>query len=125
MDPLTLLTVFAPVVMDGAKALIGKWTDNKPAITSAEDYLKIQDADIRKLEAIAKLDAPSGETYKWVSAIRSMQRPVVVMVVLLVWVFAIFFVTDAERLNLVSNLASAVFFYLFGERGLGYIKAKK
>lgn len=123
MDPLTLLTVFAPVVMDGAKALIGKWTDNKPAVTSAEDYLKIQDADIRKLEAIAKLDAPNGETYKWVSAIRSMQRPVVVMVVLLVWVYAI--VTDLPQVDTVSNLASAVFFYLFGERGLGYIRAKK
>ena len=122
MDPLTLLTVFAPVVMDGAKALIGRFTGNKPAILTTEDYTKVQDADIRKLEAIAKLDVPAGETYKWVNAVRSMQRPVVVASVLLAWVYAV--VTNSAQVDNVSNLASAVFFYLFGERGLGYIKKK-
>lgn len=122
MDPLTLLTVFAPVVMDGAKALIGRFTGNKPAIVTTDDYAKVQDADIRKLEAIAKLDVPAGETYKWVNAVRSMQRPVVVASVLLAWVYVV--VTDSAQVDNVSNLASAVFFYLFGERGLGYIKKK-
>ena len=122
MDPLTLLTVFAPVVMDGAKALIGRFTGNKPAIVTTEDYAKVQDADIRKLETIAKLDVPAGETYKWVNAVRSMQRPVVVASVLLAWVYAV--VTNSAQVDNVSNLASAVFFYLFGERGLGYIKKK-
>lgn len=122
MDPLTLLTVFAPVVMDGAKALIGRFTGNKPAIVTTDDYAKVQDADIRKLEAIAKLDVPAGETYRWVNAVRSMQRPVVVASVLLAWVYVV--VTDSAQIDNVSNLASAVFFYLFGERGLGYIKRK-
>lgn len=122
MEPLTILTVFAPLLMDGAKALIGKFTGNQPAVLTANDYVKLLDADIRKLQALADLDKPAGETYPWVNTIRSLQRPVVVVVVLIAWSYAMG--TDSAQADNVSNLASAVFFYLFGERGLGYIKRK-
>lgn len=125
IDPLTILTVFAPLVMDVAKAGIAKFTGNKPPITSVEDYLKTQDSDVKKLEALAKMDLPSGETYKWVVAARTLQRPIVVYTTLATWTFGVVFGLPIATMEMVANLASSIFFYLFGERGLGYIKTKK
>lgn len=125
IDPLTILTVFAPLVMEVAKVGISKLTENKPPIASVEDYLKIQDSDIKKLDALAKMDIPSGETYKWVVAARAMQRPIVVYTTLATWTFGVVFGLPIQIMEMVANLASSIFFYLFGERGLGYIKTKK
>ena len=116
MDPITLLTMFAPLVVSGGKALISRITGGTPAITTPEDYAKILSADVAKLEALAKLDATAEAGYPWVAAVRALQRPAVVAAVLSAWVFGVLVDMDTARLELVSNLASAVFFYLFGER---------
>ena len=122
MDPITILASLLPLVIDGGKALISKVTGGTPPITSADDFIKIQDADVRRLEAIAKLDVPTGDVSRWVNDVRAMQRPTVVAIVLLAWVYTV--ATSGQHIDLVSNMASSVFFYLFGERGLMYVKKK-
>lgn len=125
MDPLLLTTVLSallPATIDGIKTFVGSKTGNKPAILTADDYSKVVDADIRKLEIISKLDSPGGDTSKWVNNLRSIQRPTVVALVLIAWLYGVFFNVPDGIFQIVSQLASTVFFYLFGDRTNLYIK---
>lgn len=112
-----ILAAFLPLIIDAVKTGIAKWRGRDvPPITNADDYARIADVDVRKLEALARLDAV-GETSQWVADIRALQRPAVVAAVGLTWVYSAALTTmPPEKFALVSELASAVFFYLFGER---------
>ena len=119
MDPLllsTVLTSLLPAAVDGIKSIVSRKTGDKPAVLTADDYSKIADVDIRKLQALAALDKPAGPTYPWVEAVRSLQRPVVVVAALSAWLYGAVFGMDPGKFATVSQLASAVFFFLFGER---------
>lgn len=122
MEPLTILAALAPAAIDGIKALIGKFTGNKPTITNADDYSKVTDADVRKLQALAQLEAPGGEVPAWVNAVRAMQRPPVVFAVIAVWLVGATGDMAEDKFLMVSNLAATVFFYLFGDRTMLYFK---
>ena len=126
MDPTLILTSLLPLVIDGVKSAISHFTGGKPAVVSAEDYAKITDADIRKLEALAKLDAPGGPTSVWLNNLKSLQRIAVVYLVLLAWMAGTFIVVmPDDRYKLLSDLAGAIFFYLFGDRINMYAKGGK
>lgn len=116
MDPLLVLTAFIPVITDVFKTVISRFTSNTPKIVSADDYAKVNDADIKKLEILAKLDS-AGDTSKWVNNLKSLQRIVVVYLTVGAWIVATFFVNiDPDRYKLISDLAGAIFFFLFGDR---------
>jgi hypothetical protein len=119
MDPITILTAFIPVLTQGARGLINKWTGGagaKPA--TVEEAVKLGDLDIRRLEALAKLDEASG-TSQWVSNVRGIQRPVAVGLVLLTYVIVVGTPGSTQAvLDMVANLASSAMFYLFGDRTL-------
>lgn len=118
-----ILAAFLPLIIDAVKTGIAKWRGTEtPAATSAEEYAQIVDADIRRLEALAKLDAV-GPTSQWVADIRALQRPAVVAAVGLTWVYGAALATMLpEKFLVVSQMAGAVFFYLFGERVSLYIQ---
>ena len=126
MDPLTILTAFIPMLTDGARGLVNKWTGGagaKPANT--EEAINLIDADIRKMEAIAKLDAVQGNVSMWVNNIRALQRPLAAAIVLISWGIVLGVYGDADigtSINIVSNLASSVIFYLFGDRTYMHFK---
>lgn len=125
MDPTLILTSLIPLLIDGVKSAIGHFTGNKPAVVNAEDYSKVVDADIRKLEALAKLDSTSGPTSTWVDNLKSLQRIMVVYLVLFAWITGTFIITlPDDRYKLLSDLAGAIFFYLFGDRVNFYAKKK-
>lgn len=127
MDPLLLTTVFTsllPVAVDGIKTLIGRKTGDKPAVLTADDYAKVTDVDVRKLQALAELDKPQGSSYPWVEAVRSLQRPVVVSLVMVSWLYGVIFPMPPDKFLLVSQLASSVFFFLFGERVSFYVQQR-
>jgi len=127
MDPITLLTAFVPMITDGARGLINKFTGGdgaKPA--NAEEAIKLIDADIRKLEAIAKLDGGNENTSQWVSNVRALQRPCAALLIVLTWIGVTFSsVVNAEVAMIVSNLAASVVFYLFGDRTYMHFKKDK
>lgn len=126
MEPLTILTAFAPIVIEGVKGLIARFTGNTPAITTPADYAAVVDADIRKLQALASLDMSSGQTSPWVNNLKSLQRIIVVYATIGSWIAATFFVVlPDDRYKLVSSLASAIFFFLFGDRVNFYMKKGK
>jgi hypothetical protein len=122
MDPITILTAFIPVIQHGIKAAINKFTDGagvKPA--TVDDAVKLADIDIRRLEAIARLDEVQGAS-QWVQNIRGLQRPIAVGIVLLMYVATLSPQVPEDVHTNIANLATAVIFYLFGDRTYLYIK---
>lgn len=126
MDPITILTAFIPVLTQGLRGAINKWTGGagaKPA--TVDEAIKLGDMDIRRLEAIAKLDESSGAA-QWVSNVRGIQRPAAVVLVLLAYIIVLGTPGSShEALVLVSNLASSAMFYLFGDRTLMALNGMK
>jgi hypothetical protein len=63
-------------------------------------------------------------SYPWVEAIIRLMRPTIGILVLGTWAY-LALAGDGEVNEQVSNFASVVGFYLFGERSLFYVKNKK
>lgn len=127
MDPVTILTAFIPVIQKGISAIISRKLGNKDGAKPAtvEDTVKLGELEIRKLEALASLDSVSG-TSQWVSDVRGIQRPVAVALILLTYVTCVLNPsTVQETMDLAANLASSAMFYLFGDRTLMYLNARK
>jgi|CXWL01.1.fsa_nt_gi hypothetical protein len=126
MDPITILTAFIPVLSQGLRGLVNKWTGGagaKPA--TVDEAIKLGDLDIRRLEALAKLDEASG-TSQWVANVRGIQRPVAVALVLLTYVIVVGTPSSSmATMDMVANLASSAMFYLFGDRTLMAINGTK
>jgi hypothetical protein len=121
MDPITILSAFAPVVMDLGKSLINKFVAPdvfKPA--TIEQYSQMKSIDLEFFKVMN--DAGAGNpSYLWVEAITRLMRPTIGLLVLGTWAYLhLNNIATAE----VDNFASAVGFYLFGERSLFYIKKK-
>ncbi len=121
MDPITMLTAFAPMVMDLGKSLISKFIAPdvfKPA--TIEQYTQMKTLDLEFFKTMN--DVGAGNTsYPWVEAIVRLMRPLIGLLVLSTWVYTVISGNPSEEVN---NFASAVGFYLFGERSLFYIKKK-
>lgn len=121
MDPITILSAFAPVVMDLGKSLINKFVapdQFKPA--TIEQYAQMKSIDLEFFKVMN--EAGSGNpSYPWVESIVRLMRPIIGVLVLAVWAYTVFSGTMSDQVN---NFASAVGFYLFGERSLFYIKKK-
>ena len=83
------------------------------------------DADTKKLQALAELDSV-GDTYKWVNAVRGLMRPVAGILALCIWGYASFDTSmPAHIYEVVSQVAGAVIFYLFGERTVMHLRKGK
>ena len=118
MDPLTILAALAPVGVDFAKAMIGKFIgqDFKPANIS--DYLAMRKADLDQFIAINAAGG-TGTTYLWVEAVKQLMRPAVGAMALGVWTYSHTMGTPSAG---VDNFAACIGFYLFGDRTLFYIR---
>lgn len=124
MDPITILSAFIPVVAEAGKAAVNRFLGQpkekfKPA--NVEQAIKLQEIEIKKLETLYNMGA-DGETYKWVEAVRKLQRPVVVAAVLGLWGYV--HISGIGNTTTVDNMASAVGFYLFGDRTMFYIRER-
>lgn len=122
MDPVTILSAFIPVVAEAGKAAVNRFLGQnkeefKPA--NVEQAIKLQEIEIKKLETLYNMGS-GGETYKWVEAVRKLQRPVVVVAVLGLWGYV--HTAGIGDTATVDNMASAVGFYLFGDRTMFYIR---
>jgi len=108
-DPITILAALAPTVVKAVDAGVQRWMapDSIKPLNVA-DAVALENADTEKLKAIYGADA-GGETYKWVEAIRKLQRPVVVFATL-----AAFICNPGQQA--VSEVFQTVMWYLFGER---------
>jgi hypothetical protein len=114
-------------VLDAGKALVNRFI---PAQTfrpaTIDEWSKMQAVDLERFKAVS---AAGGQnpSYAWVEAIVRLQRPGIGLVVLAVWAWShVTFPpgTPADAFVAIDNAAGAVWFYLFGERTLSYVRAQ-
>lgn len=121
MDPLTILAALGPLVVDMGKAAISRWiapTEFKPA--TIDQYVQMKQVDLDLFKAMNEAGG-TNQSYPWVEAIVRLMRPGVGLIVLAVWAYMHINLTSTPE---VDNFASAVGFYLFGDRTLFYARKK-
>lgn len=124
MDPVTILAAFGPLLIDAGKALVQKFLapdEFKP--TKIEDYVRMRELDLQMFKAMNEAGG-TNPSYPWAEAIVRLMRPGFAAVIVSVWA-----IVHLQRLHgveldtsTVDNMASAVGFYLFGDRSLFYSK---
>lgn len=117
MDPLTILAALGPLAVDLGKSLIGRFIQKdsyKPV--NIDEFIKVRQFDLDMFKALNDAGG-ANPSYPWVEAIVRLQRPAVCLMVLGTWV-----ILKLNNLSndSVDNFASAVGFYLFGDRTLFY-----
>lgn len=120
-----LIPALLPALGDGVRGLFNKLTGNsgsKPA--NVAEVIQLMEADTSRLRAIAEMEK-GGETYMWVEAVRKMQRPVAVGVIISAYVAAALFSDNQQMIDGLSIYAQMVTFYLFGDRSYAYLKKGK
>ena len=119
MDPFTILATFAPFVVDLGKSLINRFIAGdtfKPA--NIDEYVKMREVDLGFFKAMNEAGG-TNPSYPWVEAIVRLMRPTVTVMVLGTWAYL---ELTNQPSTTVTNFASAVGFYLFGDRTLFYAK---
>ena len=119
MDPLTILAALGPLAVDLGKSLIGRFiqTDNYKPV-NVDEYVKMRQLDLDMFKAMNDAGG-TNPSYPWVEAAVRLMRPVVGIIVLGTWAYLEMTGSTSES---VSNFASAVGFYLFGDRTLFYAR---
>ena len=122
MDPVTILAALGPLAVDLGKSLIGRFiqTDGYKPVNISE-YIQMKQSDLEMFKAMNDAGG-SNPTYEWVEAIVRLMRPAVGLIVLGTWAFMKLNNMPSEA---VDNFASAVGFYLFGDRTLFYSRKAK
>lgn len=125
-DPLTLLAGLIPIFTEAGKAAVNRWIVPdavKPANVS--ELLQMRSADIELFKALSDAGG-TGDSYPWVTAVRQLQRPFVVLVVLLAWcALHLAPAVGSGALSMVDNFAASIGFYLFADRSLFYARPGK
>ncbi len=119
MDPLTALAAFGPLVVDLGKSLIARFVapdEFKPA--TIEQYTQMRQVDLEMFKAMNEAGG-SNPSYPWVEAVVRLMRPFIALIVLGTWCYM---EITGDASDTVSNFASAVGFYLFGDRTLFYAR---
>jgi len=121
IDPITILAALGPLAVDLGKSLIGRFIQTdvyKP--TNIGEYTQMRNTDLEMFKAMNNAGG-GGTTYPWVEAVVRLMRPAVGAIVLGTWSFMMLTGQDNPAVN---NFASAVGFYLFGDRTLFYAQKK-
>ena len=121
MDPLTILAALGPLAVDLGKSLIGRFIQTdvyKPV--NINEYVQMRQTDLAMFQAMNNAGG-NATTYPWVEAVIRLMRPSVGLIVLGTWSFMMLTGQDNAAVN---NFASAVGFYLFGDRTLFYAQKK-
>lgn len=110
-----LASVVAPAAIDLVKNTLGA-VSRKWAGLSVDDQIKLQNADISKLEALAKLDNPVGNPSQWVVDLRASFRYIGAGLVILIGTFVVVESQSAPLIDAGLQLISMPFGFIFGER---------
>jgi hypothetical protein len=122
MDPLTILAALGPLAVDLGKSLISRFIapdQFKPS--TIEQYVAMKQVDLDMFKAMNEAGG-SNPSYPWVEAVVRLMRPAVGLIVLGTWSYM---ELSGQSSLAVSNFASAVGFYLFGDRTLFYANKTK
>lgn len=125
----TVLPALLPALVDWGKMGLSKlFGTNTADPKSFEDWQKQEELGIRKLQALAQIDAPGQNLSKWIVDLRGSLRYLAVAAILGVYLITVLFpgirVTPENQTGL-NQLAGSAFFFLFGDRMYIGMKNKK
>jgi len=122
MDPITILAALGPLAVDLGKSLIGRFiqTDGYKPV-NVDEYVKMKQLDLELFKAMNEAGG-SNPSYPWVEASVRLMRPAVGIIILSTWAYLKLNNIPSES---VDNFASAIGFYLFGDRTLFYSRKSK
>ena len=111
----SIIGALVPVAVEGGKQLITKLVGGvKP--TTIDEQIKLDQNEIARIEALAKLDAPIGTPSQWVVDLRASARYVGALIVIGVGVSTLYVPTDEVTRTLAIEAANIAFGFLFGSR---------
>lgn len=121
----TIVSALVPVAVEGIKQAINKWTGGVKPMT-VDEQIKLEDSEIRRLQAVAALDNPGGTPSQWVVDLRASARYIGALVVISVGLGSLFITGIDPIVQAVSlEAANIAFGFLFGQRIALSIASKK
>ena len=121
----TILPALLPALGDAIRGGVARLTGGTGAQPqNVDEYIRVQEADIKRLQALAELDRPAGNISLWVANLRASARYLATFAVILNAIVLSFVpgVVSDSVLVLSWDLASGGFFYLFGDRAYFHLK---
>lgn len=111
----TIVGALVPIGVEGIKQAIGKWAGGVKPVT-VDEQIKLDEAEVRRLEAVAKLDTPIGQPSQWVVDLRASARYVGALLVIVVGISTLYVPVDVSIQQLAIEAANIAFGFLFGSR---------
>lgn len=111
----TIIGALLPVAVESGKQLITKWVGGvRP--TTIDEQIKLDQSDVSRLEALAKLDTPVGTPSQWVIDLRASARYIGALAVISVGISTLYVPVDESIRKLALEAANIAFGFLFGSR---------
>lgn len=111
----TIIGALIPAVIEGGKQLLSKWIGGvRP--TTVDEQIKLDQNEIFRIEALAKLDTPVGTPSQWVIDLRASARYIGALVVIAVGISTLYVPVSDEIRTLAIEAANIAFGFLFGSR---------
>jgi hypothetical protein len=123
-----LIPALVPMFADTVRGVVNKLTGNAGAApANVGEAIQLMDAETRKMQALAALDAPPANISPWVANLRASCRYVIAIVVVVAAVLAVYVPgVSMEETEMLVTLAGSVWSFLFGERMyIGITRGKK
>lgn len=117
----TIVGALVPIGVEGIKQAIGKWAGGVKPVT-VDEQIKLDEAEVRRLEAVAKLDTPIGQPSQWVVDLRASARYIGALLVIAVGISTLYVPVDAAIQALAIEAANIAFGFLFGSRIIASFK---
>ena len=112
----TLIAALVPVGIEGVKQGLSHLFGDVKALT-VDDQIKLDNSEITRLEAVAKLDTPVGTPSQWVVDLRASSRYIGALSVIITGVGSIYLVgLDPQVKAIALEAANIAFGFLFGSR---------
>lgn len=110
-----VLPALIPAAIDIVRTTVGRLVGVKAK--TVEEVIQLRESDVRKLEAIAKLDTPIGTPSQWVVDLRASFRYVLAGLSIIAAITTLYVPGVPDLIiDYAWQAASAVFSFLFGEQ---------
>ncbi len=117
----SIIGALVPVGVEGIKQIINRFTGGVKPTTIAEQ-IELEKIDISRIEAIARLDAPTGTPSQWVIDLRASARYLGALFVIAVGISTIFLNVPEQIQRIGIEAANIAFGFLFGSRIMANLK---
>lgn len=111
----SIIGALLPVVVESGKQLMTKWVGGvRP--TTIDEQIKLDQSEVARLEALAKLDTPVGTPSQWVIDLRASARYLGALLVIGVGISTLYVPVEESIRALSLEAANIAFGFLFGSR---------